>query len=291
MVEVVPGRVVGGIAEPEVRPEVDDRLPARPGTRRSAPRPRRGAARGTRPRRRRGRRRTRAGRSSRGAGGCRPIGSPCRSRPTRPDDAGRGDGGRGAGSSSAPDVPRRADDRDPDGLAVERAQARRPPPCRAAGSSREDGPPRSPRPSSPRSPARAAAHRRQAHGLGDRAERDLLMTIQVRCIVMQHSATTGAAPRYGQLGEVGRLGLELLVVQPRVQAAAGDQLAVRAALDDPAALEDEDPVGAQDRRQAVGDRDRRPALGEAPERRLDQPLADRVERRRRLVEDQDLAGP
>ena len=76
------------------------------------------------------------------------------------------------------------------------------------------------------------------------------------------SGEPGAVPRLGELGELRGLGFELLVVQPGVEAAARDELAVRAALDDPAALEDEDPVGAQDRRQAVGDRDRRPALGE-----------------------------
>ena len=65
------------------------------------------------------------------------------------------------------------------------------------------------------------------------------------------------------------------------------QLGVRAAFDDPAALVDEDPVGAQDRRQAVGDRDRRAALHESLEGGLDEPLGDGVERRGRLVEDED----
>ena len=62
---------------------------------------------------------------------------------------------------------------------------------------------------------------------------------------------------------------------------------MRAALDDPAAVVDEDLVGPEDGRQPVGDRDGRPALDQALERRLDEPLADGVERRRRLVEDQD----
>ena len=80
---------------------------------------------------------------------------------------------------------------------------------------------------------------------------------------------------------------ELLAVQPRVDPALGDQLGMRPALDDPAALVDEDPVGAQDRGQSVGDGDRGPALHQALEGGLDEPLRDSVERRGRLVEDQD----
>ena len=55
-------------------------------------------------------------------------------------------------------------------------------------------------------------------------------------------------------------GQELLVVQPRIQAAMGQQLVVAAALDDVAALVDEDQVGAQDRRQPVRDGHRGAAL-------------------------------
>src|SRR3954464_5563667 len=54
---------------------------------------------------------------------------------------------------------------------------------------------------------------------------------------------------HGELRELRRLVLELLVVQPRIEAALRDELAVRPALRDPALLEHEDPVGAQDRGQ------------------------------------------
>ena len=62
---------------------------------------------------------------------------------------------------------------------------------------------------------------------------------------------------------------------------------MRAMFDDPAALVDEDPVGAQDGRQPVGDRDRRAPLHQAFEGRLDESLGDGVERGGRLVEDED----
>ena len=51
---------------------------------------------------------------------------------------------------------------------------------------------------------------------------------------------------------------ELLRVEARVLAAARDQLGVRAPLDQPPALEHEDHVRGEDRRQPVRDRDRRP---------------------------------
>ena len=112
--------------------------------------------------------------------------------PDEADDAGVGVAGEEPHELRA-DVPGRPDDRHLDRIAVERAQTVR---GRRAGRgawSREDGPPRSPRPPSPRSPARPTAHRRQARGLGERAARHLLMTIQGRCIVMQHACEHAAA--------------------------------------------------------------------------------------------------
>src|SRR3954470_10759033 len=81
-------------------------------------------------------------------------------------------------------------------------------------------------------------------------------------------------------------GQKLLVVEPRVQSAVGEQLIVTATLDDPALLDDDDQVGAQDRRQSVGNGDRRSSLHDALDRRLDEPLGNRVERGRGLVEDE-----
>src|SRR6185503_15910656 len=67
----------------------------------------------------------------------------------------------------------------------------------------------------------------------------------------------------------------------------GGELAERPLLDDPAALEDEDAAGFPHRRQAVRDDERRPALHHLVERGLDLGLGRRVERARRLVEDED----
>src|SRR5690348_12290153 len=73
----------------------------------------------------------------------------------------------------------------------------------------------------------------------------------------------------------------------RVAPAAGEQLGVRAALDDAPPFEHDDLVGVTDRRQAVRDRDGRAALGQAVERLLHGALGLVVQRARRLVEDED----
>src|SRR5207237_1286380 len=78
--------------------------------------------------------------------------------------------------------------------------------------------------------------------------------------------------------------LELLRVQLRVETAAAEELLVRPLLDEAAAVDDEDHVGGEDRREPVRDRDRRPALHQGLERVLDEPLARRVQSGRRLVE-------
>ena len=85
----------------------------------------------------------------------------------------------------------------------------------------------------------------------------------------------------------------LLLARPhrRVDAAARKQLAVVAALDDAAGFEHQDLVGVDDRRQPVRD-DQRGAVGrDLGEARLDLALGLGVERRGRLVEDQDRAAP
>ena len=66
-----------------------------------------------------------------------------------------------------------------------------------------------------------------------------------------------------------------------------EQLVVRAVLDDPALVDHEDQVGVDDRRQPVRDHERRPADHQPLERVEDDGLGPRVDRRRRLVEDQD----
>ena len=67
-----------------------------------------------------------------------------------------------------------------------------------------------------------------------------------------------------------------------IGAAAGDQAAMRAALDHPAPVEHDDLVAVADRRQAVGDDDAGQA---APSDRLEHfELGDRIERAGRLIE-------
>src|SRR5438105_11140404 len=80
--------------------------------------------------------------------------------------------------------------------------------------------------------------------------------------------------------------LELLRVEVGIEATAAEQVLVRPLLDEATAVEDEDHVRGEDRREAVRDRDRRALLDQRLERRLDEPLARRVQSRRRLVEDQ-----
>ena len=80
---------------------------------------------------------------------------------------------------------------------------------------------------------------------------------------------------------------QLRLVQPPVGALARHQFVVRADLDDPAALQDDQAVGLAQGAQAVGDGDRRAALDQVVERLLDLPLGLGVDRRGRLVEDQD----
>jgi hypothetical protein len=77
------------------------------------------------------------------------------------------------------------------------------------------------------------------------------------------------------------------MVEAVVVPLAGHQLVVAADLDDAAAVEHDQAVGIAQRRQAVGDGDRRPAPHQVVERFLDFLLGRRVDRRGRLVENQD----
>ena len=82
----------------------------------------------------------------------------------------------------------------------------------------------------------------------------------------------------------------LLAPHRVVQALQRDQLVVASGLDDAAALEHVNPIGVQDRRQAVGDEDgnRLAARGDGADRVDDAFFGERVERGRRLVEDQQM---
>jgi len=80
---------------------------------------------------------------------------------------------------------------------------------------------------------------------------------------------------------------ELFLVEPRVEAAEGEEFVVGAALGDHAVLDGEDDVGVADRRQPVRDGDRGAVLDEGLERPLYDALTFRVERRGRLVENEN----
>ena len=79
---------------------------------------------------------------------------------------------------------------------------------------------------------------------------------------------------------------ELDAVQARVRAVRREQLGVRPDLDDAPAVEHDDAVGVLDRRQPVRDHDRGASAHQRIERGLHLALRFRVERRGRLVEDQ-----
>ena len=70
-------------------------------------------------------------------------------------------------------------------------------------------------------------------------------------------------------------------------ALAGDKLGMVAALDDAAAINDEDAVGIGDGGEAMRDDQRRAPGRKLGQRLLDRPLRLRIQRRGRLVEDQD----
>jgi hypothetical protein len=72
-----------------------------------------------------------------------------------------------------------------------------------------------------------------------------------------------------------------------VETLPGQQLVVRAVLDEPSAVEDQDAVGVADRREAVSDHERGAAVEELVHRLLDRAFGLAVERARGLVEEQD----
>src|SRR5690606_12306145 len=91
------------------------------------------------------------------------------------------------------------------------------------------------------------------------------------------------------LGRERRILERVLLPPPHrgVEAVAAQQRLVRAALGDAPFGEHENLVGVDDRREAVRDDDGRVTARYLFERRLNFALGARVERRRRLVEDED----
>ena len=84
-----------------------------------------------------------------------------------------------------------------------------------------------------------------------------------------------------------RVGPHLLVEHPAIGATERQQLLVCARLDDAAFFEDDDLVGVDDGREPVRDDERRAAGHQFAQRPLDRDLALGVQRRGRLVQEQD----
>src|SRR5205085_5217439 len=80
--------------------------------------------------------------------------------------------------------------------------------------------------------------------------------------------------------------LELQPRQTRVQPPGATQTVMRALLDDPAMIHDDAPVGGANGGEAVGDDEGGAALHQPFQRALNQTFALGVQRRRRLVEQQ-----
>src|SRR5829696_6465341 len=95
------------------------------------------------------------------------------------------------------------------------------------------------------------------------------------------SPATSGRRRPGDLLAAGRRqdrgAAELGAVQVGVETAGGQQVGVGALLDDPAAVDDQDPVGVDDGRQPVGDDQAGPALEDGGQGLLDVDLGLRVE--------------
>src|ERR1043165_1106793 len=82
-------------------------------------------------------------------------------------------------------------------------------------------------------------------------------------------------------------GPELEVVQAPIQSVGGEQISMRAALDDAALGQHDDEVGVLHRREAMGDHEHGPVCHQAIDRFLHQPLRLGVERAGRFVENQN----
>ena len=79
-----------------------------------------------------------------------------------------------------------------------------------------------------------------------------------------------------------------IAVQLGIEAALREEFVMASGLDDPALLQDDDPVRVPDGRQAMGDDEAGAPRQQHAERALDFQLREAVDVRRRLVEDQDL---
>ena len=81
--------------------------------------------------------------------------------------------------------------------------------------------------------------------------------------------------------------VELQRVQPVICPAFGEELGVRAPLHDSSAVEHKYEIGVHNRRESMGDHEHRATREQPIDRLLNQTLRLGVERRRRLIEDEN----
>ena len=183
------------------------------------------------------------------------------------------------------------------GRDVDRADRRSPGrarrPARAARASARARRPMPPRPSAAAAaPAAGDAHRR-ARARGARSLGDLRARGSRRR--RGRATPTGVMPStWLVVGDVASVASMPSASPPgtreqhAVERAALPQLLVRAGVEHRALVDDDDAVGERQRRPPVRDQDRRARAGDAPQRRVDLLLDARVDRRRRVVEQEDL---
>src|SRR5215213_7389380 len=106
-------------------------------------------------------------------------------------------------------------------------------------------------------------------------------------LLVRRRARPHPAPGVGALRRRRNVVEHLQALHAGIGAAAGDQRLVRSGFDDAARFHNHDEIGVAHRRQPVRDDERRAAAHQPRDRRLDEALGFRIERARRLIEEQD----
>src|SRR5207247_4020572 len=89
----------------------------------------------------------------------------------------------------------------------------------------------------------------------------------------------------------GRSDAELETVEPAIEAVAREELLVRSGLPDLPVVHDEDPIGAEDRREPVRDDEGGPSARQGRDRSLQPSLGLRIDGARGLVQHEDPRVP
>ena len=152
-------------------------------------------------------------------------------------------------------------------------------------------------------PRRRRRHRRRRHRRGPPKRIAAGLVVRVRSAISALRSSSSSRPRHAAgrdavdarvvddllLDRVDALGV---VARPReqqaVELAARGQLFVRARVDDLALVDDDDAIGERQRRAPVRDEQRGARARDPAQRRVDLLLDAGVDRRRRVVEQQDL---